>query len=251
MKFFIKKKFGQNFLIDHNIIKKIIENIIIKKKDTILEIGSGTGTLTSFIKKIKNLEIVEIDKDLIEILKKKLKEKNINFKNNNILNLEITNQKLRIIGNLPYNISIPIIFHLNKYKEKIKDIHIMLQKEVADNICAKPKSKKYCYISIIMQYNYKIKKLFEINSKSFIPKPKVDSTFIRMIPKKDIKIKDIKKFEKIIKLAFNKRRKIIKNSLFELINQNNIKKIQKTINKRPEELTIKEYINLYNKLYFQ
>ena len=105
MKFFIKKKFGQNFLIDHNIIKKIIENIIIKKKDTILEIGSGTGTLTSFIKKIKNLEIVEIDKDLIEILKKKLKEKNINFKNNNILNLEITNQKLRIIGNLPYNIS--------------------------------------------------------------------------------------------------------------------------------------------------
>ncbi len=250
----INKRFGQHFLKDKKTKKNIKKIINPKKKDTILEIGPGHGELTKYlINKANFLYLIEIDKKLTKTLRLRFKKiKNIKIYEKNILNININklekNKKIRIVGNIPYNISSKIIFYLIKYKKKIKDIHITIQKELADRLIAKEKSKKYGSLSIICRCFFDVEKKLNIDKNSFYPKPKVDSSLIKLTPNKNkLKIKNFKVFNNIIKKAFNQRRKKISN----LIKKLNLKIEDNIIdlNKRPDSLNLEEYIRLSNYIY--
>tara|TARA_Y100000814_G_scaffold123008_1_gene88206 strand:- start:250 stop:1005 length:756 start_codon:yes stop_codon:yes gene_type:complete len=242
----IKKSWGQNFLIDPNIINKIVELVNPVKDNLILEIGPGHGALTEKIaKKCNKLYAVEIDPLLFE----KLKEKKINnliLFNEDILKWDYNNnidKKIKIIGNLPYYISSPIIFKFLKYKHW-NDMIIMLQKEVAERIVSKYNTKDYSRISVMCQTFCDIKYEMNVSRNCFFPVPKIDSAIIRLSKKNiDVNIED---YSSLIKKSFSQRRKTLKNNLKRHVNV----EILKDYNlKRPQELNISDYVNLYKKIY--
>ena len=200
MKIKAKKSLGQNFLIDQNIIQKIIEVGSINNNDIILEVGPGTGNLTDYIikKKPNKIFVIEKDFDLVKILNEKFRNK-ITIINEDILNFKIDSlakEKITIFGNLPYNISTQILTKWITYQTKkttFKKLILMFQKEVADRILAKVNTKNYGRLSIISNWRLNIKKELDINSQCFYPKPKVNSTLLSFIPKKKFLIFKIQK----------------------------------------------------------
>ncbi len=243
---------GQNFLINKNIIKKMINLINPKKNNFFLEIGSGRGELTKkIIKYTKNLITLEIDKELINITKKKIKK--INILHKDILKFNFKNylkKKTRVIGNIPYYISHKILFKLIKNIKYIKDIHITVQKEFAESITSKKGKKKYSKITIISNYFFKIKKLLFINKKNFYPKPKVNSIFLEIKPKKKkYKLINYKIFNHILNNSFNYKNKKIINNLKNIIKKKHLKKIGINPNIRPNKISIKKYCILSNYIY--
>lgn len=254
-KFIPKKKFGQNFLKNKEIIKKIIFFIQPKKNNFLIEIGPGLGSLTIPITKFKStVFVIEIDNKLCIFLKKIFKNsKKIKIINSNILYfnyLEILNKNSinienRIFGNLPYNICTKIILNLTKYNKYILDMHFMVQYEVGCRIFAIPGSKFYGRLSVILQYYYKIIPLMIVKSDNFFPKPKVNSYFIRFIPHKnkypDV---DVFKLKEITKIAFSQRRKIIKNSLSKIFTNKIFVKLGIDSNLRAQNLTVLDYCRL-------
>ncbi len=242
----IKKSWGQNFLIDPNTISNIIDLIDPRKEDIILEIGPGHGALTyKLTKQCKELYAVEIDPLLCKELNKK-KIDNLILFNEDILKWDYNNNKnvkIKIAGNLPYYISSPIIFKFLKY-DYWESMTIMLQKEVAERIVSKYNTKNYSRISIMCQTFCEVKYEMNISKNSFHPIPKVDSAIIKLIKNKsDINIKD---YSSLIKKSFSQRRKTLKNNLKKHVDLKNIEEYNL---KRPQELTIKDYINLYKKIY--
>ena len=258
-----KKSLGQNFLTDKNIIQSIINVGNITKESVVLEVGPGTGNLTEFIlkKKPKKIFVVEKDKNLVNLLNKKFKEK-INIINEDILKFKlnsISNENLIIYGNLPYNISTKILIKWIAEQEKFlsrEKLILMFQKEVADRILAKTNSKNYGRLSIISNWKLDIKKEFNISSKCFFPKPKVDSTLLSFVPKKNFfHIKNPKNLEKITRIFFNQRRKMIKNPLKQIFKnpEKIIRDLELNTNLRPQNLSpliyfkiTKEYEQLIN-----
>lgn len=251
---FIQKKWGQIFLSDHKIINAIIKSINPKKYQKIVEIGPGLGALTKQILNtidINFLILIERDSNLvnrlIQMFSKKIKIFHQDAMTTNFFDLSNqVGQKLRLIGNLPYNIATKLIIYLFRYVNVIDDMHFMFQKEVGKRICAGPNSKEYGRLSIITQYHYKIIPLFKIPATSFIPIPKVESLMIRFIPHTSTPypIVDVKKLSLLTKLAFGQRRKTLRNSLSTFFNQTEI--IQQGINPalRAENITINQYCAL-------
>jgi len=256
-----KKSLGQNFLIDENILKKIVSIIQIKNK-SILEIGPGTGNLTSYIlrKKIKKLFVVEKDKNLSIFLKKKFKDKIIII-NNDILEInekEIYKEKLIVFGNLPYNISTEIlakwILNLDNEYFWFDALILMFQKEVAERIISKFNCSKYGRLSILANWRLDIKKICDIKPSCFSPKPKVESTLLFFKPKKIFyQFNNPKNLEKITRIFFNQRRKKLKTP-YNLMFQNDfnvLKKLKIDLNLRPHNLDHEIYYELtkeYEKL---
>ena len=249
-----KKSLGQNFLEDKNIIKKIIDTTVIRD-ETILEVGPGTGNLTEYIlkKNPKELFVIEKDNNLTSILEQKFKDK-IKIINDDILKVnekEITKDKLIVFGNLPYNISTEIlckwIINLNNELFWFKGLILMFQKEVADRIISKMNSSHYGRLSVLANWRLRIEKVFDIKPSCFYPKPKVDSSLLIFKPKKSfLKIKDAKNLEKITRVFFNHRRKMIKkpyNFLFDG-NQRIQEKLNLDLSLRPQNLDIETYCNL-------
>ncbi|WP_343190394.1 16S rRNA (adenine(1518)-N(6)/adenine(1519)-N(6))-dimethyltransferase RsmA [Buchnera aphidicola (Mollitrichosiphum nigrofasciatum)] len=257
MRFFFKRKFSQNFLHDRNIIQNIINFINFKFKDKCIEIGPGLAALTEPIcKLVEKLYVVEIDKTIVEILKKKkFFNKLIIFKDD-ILNFNFDKiskdgDLIRVFGNIPYNISTPLLMHLIKFYNIIKDIYIMLQKEVADRLSACPGNKNYGRLSIIMQYYYKIKNVFTISSNSFYPKPKVQSIFVFLKPyinKKPYFLKNVDILSLITKLAFTQRRKCLYNSLSAIVSKDDLLKLNIQPFLRAGDISIQQYCDLANYL---
>lgn len=247
-----KKRFGQNFLIDNYIINRIIEIIAPKEEDFILEIGPGLAALTKPILEFTNhLHVVEIDRDIIHYLEKNLADKltihgvdALKFDFNSLLS-----DKIRVIGNLPYNISTPLLFHLAEYKN-ILDMHFMLQKEVVDRICASPNNGDYGRLSVMLQYQFNCRKMLDVPHTSFDPEPKVESAIVKLIPKPaaDTINIDKKRLNTIVTAAFNQRRKTITNSLKNVVNIELLEKLGIDNKKRAENLTVAEYISLSNEL---
>jgi 16S rRNA (adenine1518-N6/adenine1519-N6)-dimethyltransferase len=256
-----KKSLGQNFLIDKNIIKKIVEVGNINQNSTVLEIGAGTGNLTNYIleKKPKKLFIIEKDEKLI----KKLEERfnyNINIINRDVLKVSedlISSDKLIVYGNLPYNISTKILSKWitnNKGNGWYKNYILMFQKEVADRILAHTNSKNYGRLSILSNWKLNVEKILNISASCFVPKPKVESTLLKFTPKiKYLKLKNSKNLEIITRVFFNQRRKKIKNPLNQLFKESDkiIEKLKLNIELRPQNLSpetyyllAKEYENL-------
>ncbi len=250
----IKKSLGQNFLTDKNIIKSIVDIGFITDNDVILEVGPGTGNLTEFIFKKNPKQIYAIEKDynLVNFLNEKFEGK-IKIINEDILNFKInniSNEKFIIYGNLPYNISTQILAQWIVDQQQfgsIKKLILMFQKEVANRIIAKINSKNYGRLSIISNWKLNIKKEFDINPKSFFPKPKVDSTLLSFVPRKDFfHIKKPANLEKITRIFFNQRRKMIKNPLRQIFKDPDqiAEKLKLNINLRPQNLSLKNYFDI-------
>jgi len=237
----IRKRWGQNFINDKNIINKIISTLNPNKDDVILEIGPGRGALTLPLSKIsKKLIAVEIDPKLTEQLNQ------INLSNTHIINCDILKYDLKnlgnnykIIGNLPYYITTPIIFKFINFLSW-SQMTIMVQKEVANRIIAIPNNKNYGRLSIMIQSYANVKKHFDISPNLFEPKPKVSSTLISLEPKNNT-ITNESLFYDIIKLAFQKRRKMLKNSLSNYLNNDQIKLYGHL---RPENISVDDFIKI-------
>ena len=244
-----KKSLGQHFLNDISIAKKIVESL--SPCQNILEIGPGTGILTQFlIKKNNNLKLVEIDNESVNYLISELKiDKNIIYKQD-FLNLNLSklfeNNNFSIIGNFPYNISSQIVFKIIENRKLIPEMCGMFQYEVAERICENEGSKKYGIISVITQAFYETKLLFEVSNNFFSPPPKVNSAVILLKRKKNLKIDcDEKLFFKIVKLSFQQRRKTLRNSLKQINLSENLRE-HTIFDKRPEQLSVDQFIDLTN-----
>tara|TARA_B100000401_G_C52702602_1_gene669877 strand:+ start:312 stop:1049 length:738 start_codon:yes stop_codon:yes gene_type:complete len=237
-----KKKWGQNFLVDPNIIKKIIHTLEIKSKDQILEIGPGKGALTFSIKAQKVFAI-EIDKDLCDLLSRK-KQKNLTIINEDILKTNIEKLKInKVVGNLPYNISSQIIFKILKNNNWDTAI-FMIQKELAERIISKEGSKQYGRISVMIQSLCDVKREFNVSPNCFSPKPNVSSTIISLKKKKKI-VFDYDKFEYVVKKIFSQRRKKIKNTLTQISNYDELRNYT---DKRPEQISVEDYIKIASQI---
>jgi len=254
MKIKARKSLGQNFLIDKNIIKSIVNVGDVNKNNVVLEIGPGTGNLTEYIlkKNPKKIFVIEKDSNLVNLLNGKFSDK-INILNKDVLKFDLNNiskEKIIIFGNLPYNISTKILTQWITTPEKFKcykKLILMFQKEVADRILAKTNSRNYGRLSIISNWRLNIKKEFNISPQCFFPKPKVDSTLLSFVPKKEFYyIKNPENLEKITRIFFNQRRKMIKNPLRQIFkNPDQIaEKLKLNINLRPQNLSPKNYFDI-------
>lgn len=260
---FAKKSFGQNFLIDDNILKNIVESADVTQEDTVIEIGPGLGNLTHYIlEKNANVIAFEIDNDMINILNDRFDHSNLEIVNKDILKVDlreyIKDRKVKIIANLPYYITTPIIFKLLEYRENIHSITIMIQKEVAERIVAVPHSKDYGVLTINTNYMADVNKMFNVPNTSFIPAPKVTSSVVQIVPNRqkelELGIKDDDIFKDLVKKSFSARRKKLANSLQNSGLKNMTKQdIEDMINKvglgvncRAEELTIQDYVKMAN-----
>ena len=240
-----RKRFGQNFLVDHQIINQIISTISPKNDDSIVEIGPGKGAITfPIIKHLDHLSAIEIDRDLISILKSKEQEK-LTIYQADALTFDFSQipNKLRIIGNLPYNISSPLLFHLLDYRKQIIDMTFMLQKEVVDRIVAPPGNKTYGRLSVMMQAFYEVELMFVVPKESFEPQPKIESAILYLKTREQPLVKNSKPLEEIVKLAFSQRRKTLKNCLKPVLNQS---QTEIDLSQRAEMLSTENFVTLMN-----
>jgi 16S rRNA (adenine1518-N6/adenine1519-N6)-dimethyltransferase len=240
-----RKRFGQNFLVDHQIINQIISTISPKNDDSIVEIGPGKGAITfPIIEHLDHLSAIEIDRDLISILKSKEQEK-LTIYQADALTFDFSQipNKLRIIGNLPYNISSPLLFHLLDYRKQIIDMTFMLQKEVVDRIVAPPGSKTYGRLSVMMQAFYEVELMFVVPKESFEPQPKIESAILYLKTREQPLVKNSKPLEEIVKLAFSQRRKTLKNCLKSVLNQS---QTEIDLSQRAEMLSTENFVTLMN-----
>ena len=249
-----KKSLGQNFLIDDNISKKIVENIDFKKFKKVIEIGPGKGALTNYLLHIKDiLTLIEIDNESVEFLKSKFHKEKLDIIVEDFLKFDIesaypSEENILVIGNFPYNISSQILFKSIDNHKSVKSIVGMFQKEVAERIISKNNSKKYGILSVKTQLFYDAKILFDVSPNVFFPKPNVNSAVISLTRKDNLNINcDLELLDRIIKLSFQQRRKKIKNSLKKLDIQENILE-DSIFDSRPEQLTIEEFVKLTKKI---
>jgi 16S rRNA (adenine1518-N6/adenine1519-N6)-dimethyltransferase len=244
-----RKRFSQNFLHDKNIINKIINLIDPKIKDHILEIGPGRGALTyALLDKVEFIEVIEIDKDLAKLMIDDQRSDKILLHQKDALKYNFSssynNKKIRLVGNLPYHISTPLIFNIIKHNQYFSDMHLMLQKEVAERVVSQPNSKIYGRLSIAIQARCNVKKIFDIKPNAFYPAPKVMSSIIKLTPKAPLEDQINIELNQILIAAFNQRRKKILNSLKELLTIDQIKKVNIDPESRPENLTVDDFLNL-------
>lgn len=251
------KRFGQNFIKDNKLICKIIKFINLSSHDLCIEIGPGLGELTQPLSNIVNkLFLIEIDSNLVRRLRKIFSTKNIIIFEEDVLHFDflkifnLGSKLIRVIGNLPYNISTKFILNLFKYHDIVYDIHIMLQEEVADRLLAKTNSSLYGRLSIITQYYCDIEKLVSVSPISFFPKPKVRSCFIRLLPKRNVlsSLDTINVLSEITKVAFQQRRKILRTSLSKFFNEKDLVRLDINPFLRAQNLSVLEYYNLANYL---
>jgi 16S rRNA (adenine1518-N6/adenine1519-N6)-dimethyltransferase len=252
-----RKRFGQNFLIDHGIIRDIVRAVHPHKDDVIVEIGPGKGAITQLLAdSCDNLSVIELDRDLVPWLKVKF-EKHPNFQlfqadalQFDFAQLVKDDKPIRIVGNLPYNISTPLIFHLLSYSTQVRDMHFMLQKEVVKRMAAKAGDSAYGRLGIMVQYYCDVENLFEVPPTSFDPAPKVDSAIVRLVPYQDLPYKatNIKTLENLVNVAFQQRRKTLRNSLKQLLGPDIIEQLPIDTSARAEEISLAEYVTTSNLL---
>lgn len=255
-----KKRFGQNFLSDPGIIQRIINSINPKVGERLIEIGPGLGALTCpILKAIGEMDVIELDRDIIPKLQLNcglnyVSEKKLRIHNVDVLKFDFSElnykQSLRIIGNLPYNISTPIIFHLVEHSKLIQDMFFMLQKEVVLRLAAKPDTTNYSRLSVMAQYYFNVTPLFLVPPESFQPIPKVDSAIVRLIPytEKPVKVNDEVEFAKLVRLSFSQRRKTLRNVLRDVCTSEQMLDAGIDPTARAQSLTLQQFADLHNSL---
>jgi 16S rRNA (adenine1518-N6/adenine1519-N6)-dimethyltransferase len=250
-----RKRFGQNFLHDKMVIQRIVNSINPRQGDHIVEIGPGEGALTELVlDKIGAMDVVELDRDLIPLLKIRfvladgLNIHQADALKFNFCQLQQGEKKIRIIGNLPYNISTPLLFHLFDSNHCIQDMHFMLQKEVVDRIVAKPGDSAYGRLGIMMQYFCRSEYVFTVKPGAFRPAPKVDSAIVRLVPhdQPPVAIDNFDEFSKLVNFSFTQRRKTLRNILKGKLEIPQIEALNIEPTIRPERLSLEDFAKLAN-----
>ncbi|PID45303.1 MAG: 16S rRNA (adenine(1518)-N(6)/adenine(1519)-N(6))-dimethyltransferase [Proteobacteria bacterium] len=248
-----KKRFGQHFLSDAHIINLLVSHINPMPDDQMLEIGPGLGALTKPILALLNhLQVIEIDRDVINHLKRiggsKLTIHNVDALRVNLDEITDPSRPLRIIGNLPYNISTPLIFHLLNTAPRISDMHFMLQKEVVDRITAVPGNKDFGRLSVMVQYRCQTEYLFFVGPESFSPPPQVDSAVVKLTPwtEKPFQAVDETLFANVVTQAFSQRRKTLRNTLKKLITADELSSLGIEPTQRAETLSVSQFVAISN-----
>ncbi len=245
-----RKRFGQNFLQNIQIIDHIIRSLNLQSTDNVLEIGPGLGALTTpLLQTLDHLTAVEIDRDLQAHLTQTFGATGkLNIIDADALTIDYSQfgQRLRIIGNLPYNISTPLLLRLLHYTTHIDDMHFMLQKEVVDRMAAGPGSKAYGRLSVMLQYYCNVEHLFDVPPSAFNPEPKVDSAIVRLTPltHSPFPTVEFSHLERLVACAFSMRRKTLANNLKPLISAASLIDLGIDPVKRPEQISVMEYVHI-------
>lgn len=252
-----RKRFGQNFLSDPGIIQRIIQSINPKPGQRLIEIGPGLGALTCPILNIaEEMDVIELDRDIVPKLQLNcgldaVQNNKLRIHNVDVLQFDFAGlgykEPLRIIGNLPYNISTPIIFHLVEYSSLIQDMYFMLQKEVVLRLAAKPDTSNYSRLSVMAQYHFQVDALFLVPPESFEPIPKVESAIVRLVPhaEKPVQVDDDKAFKKLVTQAFSQRRKTLRNVLKDTCSAAQLESIGIDPSSRAQSLTLQQFADIY------
>jgi 16S rRNA (adenine1518-N6/adenine1519-N6)-dimethyltransferase len=252
-----KKHFGQNFLVDQQIIADIVAAIRPEPDDNMVEIGPGLGALTRpLLKRLNHLHVVEIDRDIIARLEHDYPQENADRKltihAGDALAFDFATlpAPLRIVGNLPYNISSPLLFHFAAYTERVTDMHFMLQDEVVERMVAEHSTPAYGRLSVMLQYRFYMEKLLDVPPESFRPAPKVDSAIVRMIPlpAAEIAVRNEKLFAEIVGAAFGQRRKTLRNTLRGHLDEADFAQLGIDPQLRAENLSVAEFARIANHL---
>jgi 16S rRNA (adenine1518-N6/adenine1519-N6)-dimethyltransferase len=252
-----RKRFGQNFLHDPGIIQRIIEAINPQPEENLVEIGPGQGAITlELLAKLKRMHAVELDRDLVIPLAERCADVGaLTIHNEDALKFDFSalaspEHPLRVVGNLPYNISTPILFHLLDQSEHISDMHFMLQKEVVERMAAQPGSKTYGRLSVMLQARCRVEALFTIGPGAFRPPPRVDSALVRLVPYRQspYQIDSWRVFGELVNQAFSQRRKTLRNSLKQWLSAEQIVAAGVDPATRPEQLSLREFAYLANRV---
>ena len=253
MKHIARKRFGQNFLHDDRVLGSIIDAIEPRPDDAMVEIGPGLAAMTELLlKSLKHMHVVELDRDLVARLEKRFPREQLTIHSGDALKFDFGSialppgQKLRIVGNLPYNISTPLLFHLAEFAPLVQDQHFMLQKEVVERMVAEPGTKAYSRLTVMLQWRYRMELLFIVPPDAFDPPPKVDSAIVRMIPIAQPLACDGARLEAVVQKAFSQRRKVIRNCVAGMFTEAQL--IEAGINPqhRPETVSLEAYVALAN-----
>ena len=247
MKHIARKRFGQHFLTDRGIIEDIVQAIAPQAGQAMVEIGPGLGAMTQpLVERLGHLTVIELDRDLAVLLRKKPE---LSVIESDVLRVDFraladaAKVKLRIVGNLPYNISTPILFHLLDVADVVQDQHFMLQKEVIDRMVAKPSTSDYSRLSVMLQWRYAMENVLFVPPASFDPPPRVDSAIVRMLPHVVPEQLDVKLFSELVRVAFSQRRKLLRHSLGKWLEARNFNGTF-NLQRRAEEVPVAEYIAL-------
>ncbi|WP_153109151.1 16S rRNA (adenine(1518)-N(6)/adenine(1519)-N(6))-dimethyltransferase RsmA [Propionivibrio limicola] len=253
-----RKRFGQNFLIDMQVISDIVNAVAPRRDDLVVEIGPGLGALTDpLLKKLDHLHVVEIDRDIIARLRQRYPAEKLTIHEGDALAFDFgaladgAGQKLHVVGNLPYNISTPLLFHLAAFAERVFDMHFMLQKEVVERMVAAPGTADFGRLSVMLQYRFVMDWLLDVPPESFDPAPKVDSAVVRLIPRPpaELQVADEALFSKLVAAAFAQRRKMLRNNLKGIVDDAMFEQVGIAPTARAEELSVDDYVRIANALH--
>lgn len=261
MKHIAKKKFGQNFLVDRAIISALINAIAPSSEDLMVEIGPGLGALTKpLLGHLRRLHVVEIDRDIIAWMQQTYQPEQVQIHHVDVLQFNFASlltdmdmeptRQLRVVGNLPYNISSPILFKLLEHSDQIIDMHFMLQKEVVERMVASPSTAEYGRLSVMLQYRLQMQYLLTVPAEAFDPAPKVESAFVRCVPydTPPHPAQDEALFAKIVQAAFGQRRKTLRNTLKPFLSDADFAALSIDSQRRAETLSVQEFVKIANYL---
>ncbi|MBK8744314.1 16S rRNA (adenine(1518)-N(6)/adenine(1519)-N(6))-dimethyltransferase RsmA [Propionivibrio sp.] len=252
-----RKRFGQHFLVDPQVIAEIINALGLKRDDFVIEIGPGLGALTEpLLTRLDHLHVIEIDRDIISRLKQWYAPEKLTLHEGDALTFDFSSlsqnatPSLHIVGNLPYNISTPLLFHLAGYAKHVTGMHFMLQKEVVERMVAEPGTKDFGRLSVMLQYRFVMDWLFDVPPESFDPPPKVDSAVVRLIPRlpEELSARDEAMFAALVFAAFSHRRKMLRNNLKGILDLAEFERLGVSSSARAEELSVEDYIRMANRL---
>ena len=253
MKHVARKRFGQNFLTDDHVLNNIIDAIAPRRGETMVEIGPGLAAMTALLlKSLDHMHVVELDRDLVARLEKAYPRERLSVHSGDALKFDfgsipvLEGQKLRVVGNLPYNISSPLLFHLAEFAHLVEDQHFMLQKEVVERMVAEPGTKAYSRLSVMLQWRYDMAMLFIVPPTAFDPPPQVDSAIVRMVPTRRQLPCDAKRLEAVVAKAFSQRRKVIRNCVAGMFTEAQLVEAGIDPGVRPEAVSLEQYVALAN-----
>jgi 16S rRNA (adenine1518-N6/adenine1519-N6)-dimethyltransferase len=247
-----RKRFGQNFLVDRSVIDKIVQVVRPGIDDHIVEIGPGKGAITgSLLASAGRLDLIEIDRDLVDLLRQKFGVA-VNIHCTDVLKFDMDSlwqdKPIRIVGNLPYNISTPLLFKLMRRTELVKDMHFMLQREVVDRLVSVPSTSAYGRLGIMAQYHCQIDKCFDVPPEAFRPAPRVQSAVVRLVPHEHLPypVADEAVLRNIVTTAFSQRRKTLRNALKSILDEETMQAVGVDCSLRPENISLEQFTLLAN-----
>ena len=252
-----RKRFGQNFLVDQQVIGDIVNAVAPARDDCVVEIGPGLGALTDpLLQRLDHLHVVEIDRDIIARLRPRYSPDRLTIHSGDALDFDFSllvdgaGRRLHVVGNLPYNISTPLLFHLAAFADCVYDMHFMLQKEVVERLVAEPGCSDFGRLSVMLQYRFVIDWLLDVPPECFTPAPKVDSAVVRLIPRppEELAAKDEARFAAVVAAAFAQRRKMLRNNLKGILSDDGFAALGIAPTARAEELSVADYIRIANSL---